>query len=220
MPRTSRAIIADHCYHVINRGNNQAERFHERIDYIEFLWLMAEARDHVDLPIIGACLMPNHAHLVVRPRRDEDLARWSHWLFTTHSRRYHKKYGSSGRVWQGRYKAFPIQTDRHLLVVLRYVERNALRANLADRAEGWEWGSLNWRLRTHAPIALAACPVPLPEDWAALVNTPHSDAELAALRNCVNRQSPFGSPDWVASKAVELGLEQSIAPLGRPRRQL
>jgi putative transposase len=220
MPRTIRAIVSDHCYHVINRGNNRADRFHDRRDFTEFLWLMAEANDHVELPIIGACLMPNHTHLVVRPRHDEDIARWTHWLFTTHSRRYHKKHGTTGRVWQGRYKAFAIQGDVHLQIVLRYVERNALRANLAARAEDWEWGSLNWRLRACSPLALEPCPIPLPADWVTWVNAPHGEEELAALRNSVNRQCPFGSPEWVSRKTIEFGLEQAVAPLGRPKRRM
>jgi putative transposase len=220
MPRTSRAIVADHCYHVINRGNNQLLRFHERADYSAFLWLIAEARDHVPLPIIGACVMPNHVHLVVRPRSDDEIALWAHWLFTTHARRYHKKYASSGRVWQGRFKAFVIQDDAHLLTVLRYVERNALRANLTVRAERWEWGSLHWRTSAHAPFALEESPVLLPKDWVAYVNAPQTAEELEAIRNCVNRQSPFGAPEWAANKAVELGLEQTLAPLGRPKRKL
>ena len=114
---------------------------------------MAEAQDHVALPILGACLMPNHIHLVVRPLRDDDVARWAHWMFTTHARRYHKKYKSSGRVWQGRFKAFAIQNDRHYLTVLRYVEQNALRARLVNRAEDWEWGSLRWRSSASARSA-------------------------------------------------------------------
>ena len=219
MPRTSRAIVADHCYHVINRGNNQLLRFHDRIDYAAFLWLIAEANEHVALPIIGACLMPNHVHLVVRPQRDVDLAQWTHWLFTTHSRRYHKKHATTGRVWQGRFKAFVVQNDAHLLTVLRYVERNALRAKLASRAESWEWGSLYWRTAGHAPFALEAPPVPLPKDWTAYVNTAQTPEELQAIRTSVNRQSPFGTPEWAARKAVELGLEQTMAPLGRPRKK-
>ena len=99
MPRTSRAIVADHCYHLINRGNNRLARFHDNADYAAFLWLIAEACHHVPLPIIGACIMPNHLHLIVRPKLDGDIASWMHWLFTTHARRYHKKYSSSGRVW-------------------------------------------------------------------------------------------------------------------------
>jgi len=219
MPRTSRAIVANHYYHVINRGNDQLLRFHDRSDYAAFLWLIAEANEHVALPIIGACIMPNHVHLVVRPNHDLDLAQWAHWLFTTHARRYHKKHGGSGRVWQGRYKAFVIQDDRHLLTVLRYVERNALSASLARRAEDWEWGSLHWRTTSTAPFALEASPVPLPASWSTYVNAPQTPNEVAAIRNSIVRQSPFGSPDWAARKAVELGLEQTLAPLGRPRKK-
>jgi putative transposase len=220
MPRTSRAIVAGHCYHVINRGNNRAPRFHTCSDYCEFLRLMTDASDRIPLPLIGACLMPNHVHLLVRPDNDDDLARWTHWLFLTYSRRYHKKYGSTGRVWENRYKAFAIQGDAHLLIVLRYVERNALRANLTERAEDWQWGSLNWRLRSTSPLVLENSPVKLPQDWIQLVNAPHTEEELAALRNCVNRQCPFGDEEWVTQTAAELGVEHSLAPLGRPRHRL
>jgi putative transposase len=218
MPRTARAIAAGYCYHVINRGNNRARRFHTEEDYRQFVRLMAEATERIPLAMIGACLMPNHVHLVVRPNHGADLSRWIHWLFLTYSRRYHRKYGSSGRVWENRYKAFPIQGDAHLLVVLRYVERNALRANLTDRAERWEWGSLNWRWRSRPPLPLEDPPVRLPSDWVQMVNAPHSEEELAAVRNSVNRQCPFGESDWVRRTAGELGLEQSVAARGRPRK--
>ena len=216
MPRNSRAIVANYCYHLINRGNNQQRIFHDRFDYTAFLWLIAEAQDHAPLPIIGACLMPNHVHFVVQPCDNDSITRWTHWLFTTHARRYHRKYESSGRVWQGRFKAFPIQADVHLLTVLRYVERNALTANLVDRAEGWEWSSLNWRMRRSAPMPLAAPPTVLPSNWNAYVNEPQTPAEIAAIRESIDRQAPFGTADWTARTAVELGLEQSLAPIGRP----
>jgi putative transposase len=211
-------MVANHCYHVINRGNNQNPLFHDRADYIAFLWLIAEANDRVPLPIIGACLMPNHVHLLVRPQYDTEVADWTHWLFTTHARRYHKKYASSGRVWQGRFKAFVIQDDAHLLTVLRYVERNALTANLTDRAEGWEWGSLRWRTSASAPFALTESPVPLPANWVDYVNAPQTSQELEEIRNCVRRQSPFGTADWASLKAAELGIEETLAPIGRPRK--
>jgi putative transposase len=212
-------MVAGHCYHVINRGNNRADRFHTRADFGDFLRLMAEASERIALPLLGVCLMPNHVHLVVWPRNDVDLARWMHWLFMQYSRKYHKKYGTTGRVWENRFKAFPIQRDMHLLTVLRYVERNALRANLTARAEDWEWGSLNWRLRSHAPLSLDATPVALPSDWRELVNAPQTEEELVALRNSVNRQCPFGDGQWVDRTAEALGLEHAVAPRGRPFAQ-
>jgi putative transposase len=218
MPRTARAIVADYCYHLINRGNKKATIFHERADYEQFLALIARAQERVAVPILAACLMPNHIHLVVRPARADDLSRWTHWAFTTHVRWYHAKYATTGRVWQGRFKAFAVQHDHHLLTVMRYVERNALRANLVERAEDWHWGSLAWRRTQVSPLVLTLPPVPLPSYWRQLVNEPQSAVELAEIRTCVNRQRPFGEADWVARQAGELGLDQSLKPVGRPRK--
>ena len=218
MPRTARFIIPDYCYHVLNRGNKKAHVFHEAADYDQFLALIYRAQERLRVPILSACLMPNHFHLVVRPAGAGDLARWAQWVFTTHVRWYHAKYGTTGRLWQGRFKAFLIQQDHHLLTVMRYVERNALRANLVERAEDWRWGSLAWRSARHAPVSLAASPVRLPSYWRHLVNEPQTAVELAEIRTCVNRQRPFGEEGWVSAQAEALGIEHSLTPTGRPRK--
>lgn len=144
-------MVAGGCYHVLNRGNQRAKVFHSREDYEQFLGLICRTQQRLTLPILAMCLKPNHIHLVVQPRQSEDPARWMHWVFTTHVRWYHAKYAGSGRVWQGRFKAFASQSDHHLLAVMRYAERNALRANLVERAEDWRWGSLNWRAAPRPP---------------------------------------------------------------------
>jgi putative transposase len=217
MPRTARAIAAGYCYHVLNRGNKKGQIFHEPADYAQFQALIVRAQDRLELPLLAACLMPNHIHLVVQPRSASDLARWMHWVFTTHVRWHHAKYSTTGRLWQGRFKAFVIQADQHLLTVMRYVERNALRANLVERAEDWRWGSLAWR-RSPSGIALGNSPAPLPPYWRHLVNEPQTAAEMAEIRTCVNRQRPFGAENWVAAQAEALGVDQSLAPMGRPRK--
>jgi putative transposase len=163
--------------------------------------------------------MPNHVHLVLRPAEDRDLSRWMHWLLTTHVRRFHGRRDSSGRVWQGRFKAFPIEQDGHLVTVLRYVERNALRAGLVRRAEHWPWGSLAWRLGPGSSPGLADSPVPLPADWAIYVNQPQTPAELASLRACAQRETPFGSAGWMVRAAEELALCGENRPRGRPRKK-
>ena len=218
MPRTARFIVEDCCYHVINRANKKAQIFHEAGDYEQFLALIHRAQARIRVPLLAACLMPNHLHLVVRPACARDLARWMQWVFTTHVRWHHAKYASTGRLWQGRFKAFLIQQDHHLLTVLRYVERNALRARLVERAEDWRWGSLAWRSAWCAPVALSTSPVPLPSYWRHLVNEPQTAAELAEIRTCVNRQRPFGEQSWVIEQARILGIEHSLKPFGRPRK--
>lgn len=201
MPRPPRAIVASHCYHVLNRANRRATVFHEAADYDAFLALMTKAQEHEPLPILAACLMPNHFHLVVRPEHPASVSRWMHWLCTTHVRHYHAKHGTSGRVWQGPFKACLVQTDQYLLTVMRYVERNALEARLCARAEDWRWGSLRWRLRGRAAPALTRAPIDLPGYWAEFVNQPQTAAELQAIRECVNKQRPFADPAWAGGVA-------------------
>jgi putative transposase len=111
-----------------------------------------------------------------------------------------------------------LHDDAHLLRVIRYVERKALRAKLVVRAEDWRWGSLAWRYAGHAASFLALPPISLPNDWLVRVNAPESEVELAALRRSVNRGVPFGDAAWVEETATDLGLESSLRPLGRPRK--
>jgi len=218
MPRTARFIVANCCYHVLNRGNKKARLFHERADYEQFLALIHLAQQRIHIPILAACIMPNHFHLVVRPRESADLPRWMQQAFTTHVRWHHAKYSTTGRLWQGRFKAFLIQEDHHLLTVMRYVERNALRAKLVERAEDWEWGSLRWRSARCPPVVIDDSPTPLPSYWRHLVNEPQTAAEIAEIRTCVNRQRPFGEQDWVMEQSKALGIEHSLKPVGRPRK--
>lgn len=218
MPRTARASVGNVCYHVLNRGNGRAEVFHKEADFDAFIELLPLASRRLPMRLLAWCLMPNHFHLVLWPRGDGDLGRWMQWLLTSHVRRYHRHYGGSGHVWQGRFKAFPIQQDEHLLAVLRYVERNPLRAGLVKRAEDWNWSSLRLRRAAGSDELLSPSPVPLPRGWRRYVNGVETEAELAALRHSLNRGTPYGSDRWVKATARRLGLESTLRPRGRPRK--
>lgn len=223
MPRTARASAANYCYHVLNRGNARQEVFHKPDDYAAFLRLMAEADDRARCPamrIVAYCLMPNHFHLVLWPRGDGDLSRWMQWLLTSHVRRYHRHYGTSGHVWQGRFKAFPIQKDDHLLTVMRYVERNPLRASSLGvrRVERWPWSSIGAAPPGVERPTLNAGPVPRGGDWLAWVNSPLTEAELTAVRHSIVRGAPFGDGAWQRRTATRLGLESTLRARGRPKK--
>ena len=216
MPRTARSIVPGGYYHLINRGNDKALVFRQSDDYLAFLRLIHDAQQRIPLELLAVCLMPNHFHIVASTTGARDISRWMQWLLTTHTHRHHVFYGTSGRVWQGRFKAFPIEQDEHLLVVMRYVERNALRAGLVGRAEDWPWGSLSWRTGASPGPRLNSSPIQLPQDWRTWVNSPQTPTELETLRDCVNRQRPFGDTRWVEDAASKLGLESSCRPQGRP----
>src|ERR1700757_4945606 len=121
--------------------------------------------------------MPNHFHLALWPRADGDLSDYMMWLLTAHVRRYHQHYHSSGHVYQGRFRSFPIQEDDHLLTVLRYAERNAVRAGLAERVQDWRWSSAS-RDRAPEPPPLDPGPVPRPAGWLEYVNAAQTEAEV------------------------------------------
>ena len=181
---------------------------------------MAEAAVRRPMRLLAYCLMPNHFHLALWPRQDGDLSRWMHWLMTAHVRRYLRHYRSSGHVWQGRFKAFPIQEDEHLLTVLRYIERNPLRAGLVERAEAWPWSSLRWLAAPErAPVRLEAGTVPRGTLWIEGVNAATADIEAAVerVRESIRRDRPYGLDGWMRATARELGLEYSLRPRGRPR---
>ncbi|HMO14567.1 MAG TPA: transposase [Pirellulaceae bacterium] len=142
MPRTSRASRVGFVYHVLNRGNGLCDVFHQDDDFAAFVNLVREANEKVSMRLTGFCLMTNHFHLLLWPHGDGDLSQWMQWPMTSHVRRYHRHYKGSGHVWQGRFKAFPVQSDDHYLTVLSYVERSQLRANMVERSQDWERSSL------------------------------------------------------------------------------
>ncbi len=117
-------------------------------------------------------------------------------------------------VWQGRYKSFIIQDDDHLLTVSRYIEANPVRAGLAAAADQWPWSSHVFRTTTASDIRPDTLPIVLPDDWAGYVNTPITDTEIEKLRNCVNRQAPFGKEDWRIDVCEKMGLESTIRQRG------
>jgi putative transposase len=130
--------------------------------------------------------------------------------------RHRRRYDTVGRIWQGRFKAPPIQQDHHLLVVMRYVERNPVRGGLVSRAEQWRWSSLRAR-RTASDSLLSQSPVPLPDNWCELVNQPLTRQDLEAVRTSLDRGRPYGDPAWTRGTAERLGLLDSLGQRGRPR---
>ena len=126
-----------------------------------------------------------------------------------------------GHLYQGRFKSFPVETDDYFYQVNRYVERNALRANLVSKAEQWQWGSL-WIRQFGSPehrAMLTRWPIPKPRKWLQYVNKPASESELAAIRKSCVRGTPYGSPDWISKTASKLGLESTLRKPGRPKKQ-
>jgi REP-associated tyrosine transposase len=221
MPGRPERGTAGVLFHVLNRGVRRATLFGGDSDYLAFLTVLAEAKRRIPLRLLAFCVMPNHFHLVAWPQADRQLSGFMHWLTMTHSKRWHRHRGTTGTgsVYQGRYKAFPIQTDEHLLTVCRYVEQNPLRAGLVARAENWRWSSFSGGGRNCHGIELSEWPILRPASYARWVNTTFAQPSLAAVRRSVHRDTPYGDLTWSTQTATALDLTRSIRPRGRPRKK-
>ena len=216
MPRRARSIVGGYAYHVLNRANGRLRLFKKNADFAAFDKLLVEACERVPLRIIGYTLMGNHWHFVVWPRQrqHDQVTEFFRWLTLTHSQRWHAHHGTAGmgHVYQGRFKSFPIAADEHLLCVLRYVERNPLRAGLVEQAEQWHWGSLYRRTQgtSEERALLTESRVMLGRSWCEHVNLPQSDAELEAIRRSLKRGQPYGGDTWSAKVTSQLGLQHTV----------
>ena len=224
MARRLRVNAGGYVYHVLNRANARMRIFSTNRDYAAFEKVLAQACERTQMRLLSYCLMPNHWHLVLWPRNDGDLSLFMGWLTMTHTQRWHTHHRTigSGHLYQGRFKSFLVQRDSHFLTLCRYVEANALRARLVERAQHWRWCSLWLRInepsKDDADIRLSRWPVQRPDDWVRIVNRTQPDDELRRLHVSIKRDRSFGGPTWLARAVKRLGLESSLRPRGRPRK--
>ena len=221
MPRIMRTNVGGEIYHVLNRSNARVQIFDTDKDYQLFEQILEEGVGKYNMRILAYCLMPNHWHLVLHPRNDGDLSLFMSWITNTHTRRWHvmKDTVGQGHLYQGRYKSFICDKDVHFHTLVRYVERNAKKANLVKRAEHWRWSSI-WRRIQGTPaqqILLAPWPSLAPKNYLDILNTPQSKAEEDALERSIDKNIPFGTDVWQHAMVKKHGLEQTMRDVGRPK---
>lgn len=225
MPRPPRTIERNTVYHVLNRANARMQIFVKDKDYLAFENILIEAKEKYPIMrILAYCLMPNHWHFVLYPKEKRDLSLFMRWLTLTHTQRWlvHRNMVGYGHLYQGRYKSFPVQEDSHFLQICKYVESNALRAKLSDKAEDWRWGSAWIRKygNQEQRKLLSSWPVPMTKNYSSWLN--HKDENetdiLENLRDSVKKGKPFGSENWVIRIAKRLNLESTLNSRGRPKK--
>jgi putative transposase len=221
MPRSPRVAPGGFAYHVVNRANGRLRLFRKDGDFLAFYKVLQQAHERHSIRILGWCVMSNHWHFVVWPKDDGELSRFFGYLGLTHATRWQVAHDAVGMgpVYQGRFKNFMVQEDGPLLRVLRYVERNPLRAGIARRAQDWRWSSLHAWLNGPEPMRklLSEWPTDRPRNWVDLVNRPQSGAEVEAIRTCARRGQPLGSEQWVQRVAAQYDLQGTLRPRGRQK---
>jgi len=201
MPRTARIVPAGYPQHIINRAVMRMKIFTHEKDYKLFEDILIESVQETGVQLHAYCIMPNHWHLLVTPLQEGDLSVFMHKLTNAHTRRVHvvTETIGTGPLYQGRYKSFLVEDDRHFFTVLKYIERNAVRAKLVRNTEDWRWGSA-W-VRIHGTNAqqqiLTSPPTPLPHRYLEWINEPEPAESLTKVRSSVTKGVPFGGMEWV-----------------------
>jgi len=215
MARLARIAVVNVPHHVTQRGN--ARQFllasdSERLVYLELLRHYVKLHE---LALLGYCLMSNHVHLVIVPRRAESLALALKHIHGRYASYWNAAHQSSGHVWQGRFYSCPLD-HTHLWIALRYAERNPVRARLLAQAESWTWSSA----AAHCGIA-PADPCLDTESWAKrwssqgwrdYLVSDENEADVRAIRKCTHTGRPLGSREFVQS------LEEATSRCLMPRR--
>jgi putative transposase len=207
---------------VLNRACRRAALFEDDADYRDFVEVFVHARARVEMRILAYTVMPNHWHLILWPDTDLQLSRFMHWLTLTHTKRWHIARGTTGTgpLYQGRYKAIPVQSDEHLLTAIRYVERNPVRAGLVGRVQNWQWSSVWERSNSSNKGLLTEWPIPFPGDWLSTLNVAENESHLTAMREAVKLNTPLGDEAWRCAAAANFHLKRTFRPPGRPRKKL
>jgi putative transposase len=171
--------------------------------------------------------MTNHFHLLLRPEPGQSISRILQSLTIAHTWRYHKRRRTAGHVWQGRFKSPVIQDDSHLLVVLRYIEANPLRAQMVADPADYRWSSyLHHGAGQDDPLLspfpeweeLGRTEAERRQRWRAKVRAHQKESELTAVRQSLRSGRPFGESEWTERMAARLNIDRNPRPRGRPRK--
>jgi putative transposase len=140
MPRHAREKCESGIYHIMIRGINRYDIFHDEEDYQRFLETILKIKGSDNFDVYAYCLMSNHVHLMLHEKKDE-ISKTMKQIGISYAWWYNWKYGRVGHLFQDRFKSESIKDDSHLLSVVRYIHSNPVKAGLVKEAEGYNRSS-------------------------------------------------------------------------------
>jgi len=191
MPRPPRIYIPDLSLHVFQRGLNRTAIVADEHDRERLLEFIAVAANRYGVSVHGFSLMTTHFHLVVTPGGERVLAKTMQVISSRYTRYFNRKYERIGTIWNERYGAILLEDERYWYNCLRYVELNALAANIVATPEAYRWSSY----RVHA--------LGEPCGWL----TPHP-LYSALGRSAAERQAAYRAMCAIPLSATELMLQR------------
>ena len=226
MPRKARILVSNYPHHVVQRGHNRKAVFVADADYQYYLDNLCEWKKKLNIKLYAWCLMTNHVHLIVEPGdRSMDLSELMKRLAGRQTAYVNKLEKRTGSLWEGRYKASPIQRDEYLLACCRYVEMNPVRASMVAGPRQYKWSSYQERMGLVKARMLDydATFIGLADEnnrrlnmYKSFLQTDVSDKEIEFLSNAWKRNQLTGSKRFVEEIEERTGLRIESRERGRP----
>lgn len=227
MARLGRYFLPDQPLHIIQRGNNRAPVFLHAEDYARYREWLAEAAALQGCAVHAYVLMTNHVHLLVTPERADSVPRLMQSLGRRYVRYVNARHRRTGTLWEGRYRAAPIDSEAYFLACCRYIELNPVRARMVAHPRGYRWSS--YAAHAHGasdPLArdhrlyraLGASAAERQQAYRALFRAALGDEFLDALRAATNGGWALGDARFKRRVAKLAGRRVAPLPKGRPAK--
>jgi putative transposase len=227
MPRKARVLVPNCPHHIVQRGHNRKAVFLSDQDYQYYLENLREWKKELGIKLYAWCLMTNHIHIIAEPGKDAmTLSSLMKRINGRQSAYVNKLEGRSGSLWEGRYKASPIQRDSYLMCCCRYVELNPVRAGIVANAEEYPWSSYQERVLNNGSTMLDKDPVYTglactdqvrQHRYRAFMEEGMSMTEKRFIDESVNRNQLTGSNRFIDEIERRIGVR--VERRGRPNSE-
>ncbi len=227
MPRLPRFNLIDIPQHVVQRGHNRHTVFLTDDDRACYLDRLAQGAVRHGVDVHAWCLMTNHVHLLLTPRRDRAVPHLLQYLGGQYVTYFNVLHGRSGTLWEGRYKASLVDTERYLLDCYRYIELNPVRAAMVADPALYPWSSyccnaLGARSALVSPhpayLALGDDASECRREYRRLVSQALLGETLSRIRDALKHNHVLGDERFKATLAQKLAVRFGPGHPGRPRK--
>jgi putative transposase len=228
MARLPRLAVPGQPHHIIQRGNDRQIIFRDTADYLKFIEWLREAAKQFKVAIHAYVLMTNHLHLLATPVDQQGLSRMMQWIGRHYVPYFNRKYDRTGTLWQGRFKATVIDSERYLMTCSRYIELNPVRAGMVASAADYPWSSYQHHagvrsdpLVTDHPLywSLGNTPFQREAAYRALTEQGVNEADVNAITEATLKGWAIGSDHFKASLERQTQRRMSKAKRGRPSQR-
>ena len=225
MPRKRRFYLPNIPVHIVQRGHSREPVFFEKNDYVAYLDWLVEAAERYGCAIHAYVLMTNHIHILATPEKKNSISLMMQYIGRFYVPYINHTYGSSGTIWEGRYKASMIHDEEYLLTCMRYIELNPVRADMVKTPGAYRWstyrangrGEANQRVQPHSLyLALGRTRKRRQEAYQALFKVPIDQKEINKIRSAWQTGTPLGNEHFKKKIEAKLKCKVGQARRGRP----